>query len=275
MPPNVEIVVADVADEVALRIAMAGCDAVIDCAGINREVGRQTYRRVHTEGARIAVSAAREAGVRRFVLVSFLRARPNGPSAYHRSKWAAEEIVESSGLEWTAVRPGIVYGRGDHMLDHLSRAFVTFPVFGLVGRGRTPMRPLFVGDLARILGAAALGDDRLRNRTVAALGPEEMSFETAARRVAAAVGRSPIFVPLPVAVHRVLAVAWEATMRVPLLSRAQVEILAETLAEPALPVDPLPPDLRSPTLFTQAVVASQLPARVVRFGRGDLRTRCR
>jgi len=71
--------------------------------------------------------------VKRILLMSFLRARPNCNSPYHESKWAAEEIVRQSGLDYTIFKAGIVYGRGDHMLDHLSHALHTLPFFATVG----------------------------------------------------------------------------------------------------------------------------------------------
>ena len=115
--------------------ALVGCDAVVHCAGINREIGSQTYRAVHVEYTARVVEAARRAGVRRIVMLSFLRARPACGSDYHESKWAAEEIVRGSGLDWTILKAGVIYGRGDHMLDHLSHAFHAFPIFGLeIGR---------------------------------------------------------------------------------------------------------------------------------------------
>ena len=57
----------------ALTAAFAGCDAVAHCAGINREIGDQTFQGVHVEGTRAVVEAARRAGVKRIVMVSFLR----------------------------------------------------------------------------------------------------------------------------------------------------------------------------------------------------------
>ena len=78
----------------ALGGAFAGCEAVVHCAGINRELGEQTYQRVHIAGTANVVAAAWRAGVRKIVLISFLRARPNCGSGYHESKWAAEEIVQ-------------------------------------------------------------------------------------------------------------------------------------------------------------------------------------
>ena len=158
-------------DVPALTAALQGCDALVHCAGINREIGTQTYQAVHVEGTRQLVQAARAAGVGHISLLSFLRARPDGPTAYHRSKWAAEELVRSSGLPYTVLKAGVIHGRGDHMLDHLSHALHTFPVFGLVGLHERPVRPVAVDDVARILVAAARGDRRLRDATLAVLGP--------------------------------------------------------------------------------------------------------
>src|SRR6516225_2637787 len=141
----------------------SGCEVVAHCAGINREVGGQTYQRVHIEGTKNVVGAARLDGVRKVVLLSFLRARPDCGSAYHESKWAAEEIVRNSGLDYTIFKAGVIYGRGDHMLDHLSHALFTFPLFGLVGMKDKRMRPLAVEDLVHVL-EASLSDCGLSRR---------------------------------------------------------------------------------------------------------------
>src|SRR6266702_8507240 len=113
---------SDLADPQELRKAFSGCDAVAHCAGINREIGAQTYQRVHIEGTKAVVEAARRAGVRKILLLSFLRARPQCGSAYHETKFAAEEMVRNSGLDYTVVKAGMIYGRGDHMVDHLSHS---------------------------------------------------------------------------------------------------------------------------------------------------------
>jgi NADH dehydrogenase len=117
---GVRAVGASIRDRHALTEAFEGCDAIAHCAGINREVGAQTYQAVHVEGTASVVVAARDAGVARLSLVSFLRARPACGSAYHESKFAAEEIVRASGLDWTVLKPGMMFGRGDHMLEHLT-----------------------------------------------------------------------------------------------------------------------------------------------------------
>src|SRR6266851_3103798 len=96
---------------------------------------------VHPKGGPNVVRAAERAGVQRLALVSLLRARPDCGSRYHESKWAAEEIVRRSQLEWTVLKPGMMFGRGDRLLDHLSRALRAFPVSIGVRPRRVDLRP--------------------------------------------------------------------------------------------------------------------------------------
>ena len=197
---DADIVVSRLDDVNQLTEVFAGCDAVAHCAGINRESGDQTYERVHVEGTRNVVEAAKAAGVEKVVLMSFLRARPDCGSPYHESKWQAEEIVRNSGLDYTILKAGVIYGRGDHMLDHLSHALHTFPIFGLVGFKEKSIRPLAIEDLVHVMRAALI-DRRLKRQTVAVLGPEEIYLSEAVRRVADVVGKQPLMFPLPVVCH--------------------------------------------------------------------------
>ena len=262
-------VAASTDDVDSLRRAFSGCDSVAHFAGINREIGAQTYERVHVRGTRAVVEAAQAAGVRKIVYLSFLRARPDCGSPYHESKWAAEEIVRASGLDHTILKSGVIYGRGDHLLDHVSRALYTFPFFPLVGLRPTRLRPVFVGDVVR-LAEAALVDRRLSRQTIAVLGPEELGAGDAIRRIATAVGRTVPVIPAPVVMHRILGWVFERTMTVPLVAAAQVRILSESVTEP-LPFAEAPPtDLAPPTMFSVERIRAELPPGGP-FGLRDLR----
>ncbi len=269
MVPGARLMRLSLEDANALAQAFAGCEAVVHCAGINRELGEQTYERVHIQGTRNVVAAARQAGVRKLVLLSFLRARPNCGSAYHESKWAAEEIVRDSGLDYTILKCGVIYGKGDHMLDHLSHAFYTFPVFGLVGFKDQPIRPNAVEDVARIIGASVL-NSALSRQTVAVLGPEELTLGQAVLRVAQVVGRRPLMFPLPVWFHYLLGWCLERLMKVPMVSIAQVRILSEGLAEAAGTCAVMPPELACRIPFSEEQIRKGLPAPGP-FGLRDLR----
>jgi len=256
--PNARFFAADLSSVDELTRAFEGCSAVAHCAGINREIGWQTYQRVHVEGTRHVVEAARRAGVDKITLLSFLCARPNCGSGYHESKWAAEEVIRDSGFDYTIFKAGVIYGRGDHMLDHLSHALHTFPVFGLVGFHDEPVCPLAVEDLVHAL-AAALIKGRLSRKTVAILGPEQMPLSEAVKRVGNVLEKHPLYVPLPIVVHRLLGLVFEATMKVPLVSLAQVRILSEGIVDLWPPCENLPPDLLPTTGFTDEQIRRGLP----------------
>jgi len=253
-----QFVSLDLANAPNLDPVLAGCDSVIHCAGINRELGSQTFQSVHVESTRRLVEAAHRVGVRKIVLISFLRARPNCGSAYHESKWAAEEIMRQSGLDYTILKCGVIYGRGDHMLDHLSHAFYTFPVFAFVGFRDQLIRPNAVEDVARII-AACVVDGALARKTVAVLGPERLTLRQAVIRVARVVGRHPLMFAMPVWFHRILGWIAERVMRVPLVSRAQVQMLCEGLAEPAPACEQVPPELAPRIPFSEEQIRAGLP----------------
>ncbi|WP_144881908.1 NAD(P)H-binding protein [Microbacterium paraoxydans] len=257
----------DITDVDALTAAFAGCDAVAHCAGINREIGDQTFRRVHVEGTAAVVEAARRAGVRRLVMVSFLRARPDCGSGYHESKWEAEEIVRGSGLPHTILKSGMIYGPGDHMVDHVTRAVRTLPFFWTVGYRERTARPVPVEDAADVLVAALEG--RIPEPTVAVMGADEVTLGEAIRRIARVAGRRPAFLPVPTWVVRVLAQLTEWTMVVPLVAKAQARMLAEGVSEPA-PWAPEPPEgIRPSRPFDDESIRAALPTG--RFGLSDLR----
>lgn len=243
-----------------LARAFEGCEAVAHCAGINREIGEQTYERVHVQGTRNVVEAAKRSGVSRIALLSFIRARPNCGSAYHESKWQAEQIVRGSGLDYTILKAGMTYGRGDHMLDHLSHTVHSVPLFATVGLKEKAIRPVAVEDVVHIL-VACLTEGRLKDQSVAVIGPQRMRLSDAVHKLAHLTKRPVLVFPFPVVGHKVLAQIFERVMPIPLISSAQVFMLSETM-EQALPVGsttPLPDDLKPSQRFTDAQIQKHLP----------------
>ena len=251
----------------ALAAAFAGCDAVAHCAGINRELGEQTFDRVHVEGTRAVIEAARRAGVRRIVMVSFLRARPGCGSRYHETKWEAEELIRDSGIPHTILKFGMIYGPGDHMVDHVTRAVRTLPLFATVGFRERNVRPVPVDDAVDVLIAALEG--RVPEPTVAVMGADELALGEAVRRIARVADRRPVFFPAPGWTIRVLAQLTEWTMVVPLVANAQARMLNEGVDEPAPFAPELPVELRPSRHFDDERIRAALP--IGGFGLGDLR----
>jgi NADH dehydrogenase len=176
-------------------------------------------------------------------------------------------------LDYTILKAGVIYGRGDHMLDHLSRAFHTFPLFGFVGYRPQLMRPVAVKDVVQII-KASLVDDRLTRKTVAVTGPETLTLQQAVKRVAAVVGKKPIYFRMPVSFHYGLAWVCEKVMKTPMVAKAQVRILSETLIDPVTLCDKLPEDLVPHQSFTPENIQKGLPPAQA-FGIADLQNPCR
>jgi uncharacterized protein YbjT (DUF2867 family) len=148
-------------DSGALAEGMAGCDAVIHLVGIIMESPSRgvTFDRIHFEGTKGVVDAAKRAGIRRYVQMSALGVRPNAVSNYHRSKFRAEEYVRGSGLDWTIFRPSLIHGpQGEFMKMEAKWArkkappFLFMPYFGAGAMGcggAGKLQPIFVEDVAR------------------------------------------------------------------------------------------------------------------------------
>jgi NADH dehydrogenase len=131
-----------------------------------------------------------------------------------------------------------------------------------------PIRPVPVGELTKVLVAAVHG--ALENESVAVLGAEELSLSEAVRRVGVIVDRRVIVFPLPILFHKVLAQFTEWTMKVPLVAKAQVRMLAEGVTEPGYKTVELPESLKPKLPFWGEHVDKELPERRA-FGMRDLR----
>ena len=176
--------------------------------------------------------------------------------------------MRASGLDYTILKAGMIYGRGDHLVDHLSHTVFTLPLFAAVGLREKPIRPIPVSDLTDLLVATVSG--RLSRETVAVTGAEELMLSEAVRRVARVVGRRVAVVAAPVWFHYALAQVTEWTMTVPLVAKAQVRMLSEGVVDVAPPANAVPADLAPKLRFTDEQIRKSLPE-PGGFGLADLR----
>jgi NADH dehydrogenase len=164
---RITFVTGDVTKPDSLAPAMEGVDTIIHLVGIIREKGDATFERVHVEGTRNVLQAARSRGIHRFIYQSALGAREDGITGYQRTKWQAEELVRKSGLEWIITRPSIIIGKWGDFVQILVDLVKKPPVIPVIGSGEYKLQPLYVGDLAqafiKMLGPAAAGTSEIRN----------------------------------------------------------------------------------------------------------------
>jgi NADH dehydrogenase len=172
--PHVEVRSADVYSQATLAKHFEGADAVVHLVGILNESGHDGagFRRAHVELPRTVMAAMRDAGVRRLLHMSSLRAG-EGESHYLKTRGEAEALVKASGLDWTIFQPSVIFGRGDGLFTRFA-GLLKYTPFMPLGRADAKLAPVFVGDVVEAF-ARALVDRTTVGKTYELYG-EPMSL---------------------------------------------------------------------------------------------------
>ncbi len=152
---------------------------------------------------RTLIDAAKRAGVRRFVQVSITNANTASPLPYFAGKGVIEDYLAGSGLSYAIVRPAVIFGSEDILLNNIGCLLRRIPLFAIPGAGAYRMQPVFAGDLANIAIEAARRADNL---AIDAVGPETFTFNQLVALIASAVGSRALIIHLPPAAA--LTCAW-------------------------------------------------------------------
>jgi len=186
-------------NSVNLASSLADCDAVINLVGIIYERGTDTFERVHHQGTINLVAAAKQNGVKRFVQMSALGARPAKATAYHVTKFAAEEEVRNSGIPSVVLRPSLIVGPGSafvqQMVDVMRAAPFVRPV---PGTGKYRFRPVHLDDVIECF-AQSLSNPGATGQAIDLVGAEELTLDEIGDEITAVLGiRKPVVhVPMP------------------------------------------------------------------------------
>jgi len=137
------------------------------------------------ENTKILIKAAEQAGVRQVVHISITNASPDSPLAYFKGKALAEQAVAGSGLAYAILRPTLIFGAEDILINNIAWFLRKFPFFAIPGTGNYPVQPVHVKDLAE----AAVGAAELCKNTVQdCVGPEVFTYEQLIRLVGGVIG---------------------------------------------------------------------------------------
>jgi uncharacterized protein YbjT (DUF2867 family) len=180
--------------------------------------------------AEALITSAATAGVRRIVHLSVAHA--DHPAAakypYFAAKARVEHAVRDTGVAHTIVRPALIFGGAQGMLDQLAMVLRRAPVFGVAGDGRYRVRPVHVDDVARL---CVTGTDDQERVTIDAVGPDRPTFDELIRLVAAALGRRARIVHLPAGLVVTAGRLLGAVVREDLLTRDELRSTMEGLAD--------------------------------------------
>jgi uncharacterized protein YbjT (DUF2867 family) len=208
---GVDIVRGDISDAASLEKATTGVERVIHLVGIIQEGPGATFEGVHVDGTRHVLEAAKRAGVRHFFYQSALGTRPKANSEYHKTKWTAEELVRSSGIPYTILRPSLIYGSGDQFTIRLSEMIRLSPFLPIIGSGRSKVQPIFIDDVVTCILKAVTSDCCL-NEIYEVGGPDQLSYEEVTVAIADAMGVKRPTLHLPLFFMKSMATVFEAVL---------------------------------------------------------------
>ena len=210
---RVEAVAGDLTDSGSVAPAFAGCDAVVAMT--------------HIRMAPQVIAGCRAAGVRRALFMSSTRRFTRFPEETARQVIAGEDAVRASGLDWTIIRPSMIYGSdADNNLVHLQRALERWPLHPLPAGGRMLWQPVFTWHVVAAL-VAALDRPVAVGRDYTIAGPEPVAYRDMVRTMLRHMGRRRLLVPVLLWFLRGMSSLLGAVMRRPPLTGDQIDRLHE------------------------------------------------
>jgi NADH dehydrogenase len=226
--PGVEQCEGDVTRLDSFDAAVTGCDAFINLVGIIREFPSQgvTFQKLHVEATANAINAALKAGIPRFVQMSAVGTRSEAVSLYHRTKFQGEELVRSSGLDWTILRPSLIFGPKDAFINMLADQLRLAPVMPVIGNGVYRLQPIHADDVARCF-ALSLEMPETVGMCYDLCGNDRLTYLELLDAVADAMGRSvPLKPHLPLGLMKMVIPVMQKLPRFP-ITMDQLQMLLE------------------------------------------------
>jgi uncharacterized protein YbjT (DUF2867 family) len=138
--------------------------------------------------------AAKQAGVQRVVHISITNPSESSPLEYFRGKAVLEKALVESGLSYAILRPTVIFGKEDILINNIAWAVRRLPVFGVFGDGSYRLQPIYVEDLAEL--AVRCGQER-QNQVIDAIGPETYTYRELVQTIARLLGLSRLVISTP------------------------------------------------------------------------------
>ena len=214
--PTVDVRVADVHDDAALRSALVGCDAVINLVAILHG-SSEAFKQVHVRLPQRLAAACAALGIRRVLHVSALGVGDNAPSDYLRSKTAGEAALRAAALDLTVLRPSLIFGAQDQLLNLFARLQAFAPLMPLA-HGDARFQPVWVEDVAEAI-VRCLDTPGTIGQTLECAGTEVVTLADLVRLAGSWSGHPRPILPLPAALGYLQALVMECLPGRPLMSR--------------------------------------------------------
>jgi uncharacterized protein YbjT (DUF2867 family) len=226
---KVELVQGDTVRPATLPAALRGIDTIVHGAFLTadrKESRGNRYEETNVDGTANLIRAAKAAGVKRVVEISGLGTKPDRPGSYMQGRYLAEKMVIESGLEWTIIRPSVLFGRGAPFVRGLVELIHTSPVVPLIGGGKTMFQPIYVEDVVTVIIKVLEETERTTGKIYTIGGPEYYSFSELFDALLKAMHkrRPKVYAPTPLVA--IGAAVMEAVLPRPPLTKAAMSLFS-------------------------------------------------
>ncbi len=180
-------------DPIALAAALRDVDVLYNTYWVRFNYGSFSHAEA-VENTRTLFDAAQEAGVKRVVHISITNPSADSELEYFRGKAQLEAALKASGLSYAILRPAVLFGGRDILINNIAWMLRRFPVFGVFGDGEYRLQPIHVDDLARLAVEHGARDEAV---IVDAIGPETFAYRNLVAAIGQAVGKSRLIISIP------------------------------------------------------------------------------
>jgi len=221
-----EIVIGNILDEEIVFRAVTGIHTIFHLINAMWWGRSRDFERVELDGTRNLITQARAARVGRLIALSHLGATPSSAFTLHRMKGQVEQLIRNSGLAYTIIRSGVVYGAEDHFINHMAMMIRANPFFFLMpGQGEVVVHPIYIDDLIKAL-SLSLESIHLIDRTIEIGGQEYTTLEDLILTIMRVTNSQRIIIPVPPYVLRGTTFVYDRLFPRSLMTSQWLDILA-------------------------------------------------
>ncbi len=226
---QVEIVPGDTTQPETLAAAMQGVDTIVHTAFVTadrKEGPGNRYAATNVQGTANLIQAASEAGVKRVIEISGLGTRPAKAGSYMQGRYLAEESLKKSSLDWTIIRPSVLFGKDAPFLKGLSGLIRSAPVVPLIGGGKLMFQPIYVEDVVSVILNVLADPQHSSHATFTIGGPDYYSFTQIIDALLHTMHKKRLKIPAPRPLVGIGAAVMEAILPKPPLTKAAMTLFS-------------------------------------------------
>lgn len=226
---NIELLLGDTTHPDTLTSAVQGVETIVHAAFVTadrKETATSRYEETNVGGTAHLIKAAQEAGVKRIIEISGLGTRPAKPGSYMQGRYQAEKMLQESGLDWTIIRPSVLFGGDAPFIKGLTELIRTSPVVPLIGGGKIKFQPIYVEDVATIILKVLADPSGTKGKIYTIGGPDYYTFTQIIDALLQATQKKRIKLPAPIPFVALGATAMEAVLPRPPLTKAAMTLFS-------------------------------------------------